>query len=241
MTKRKYIPEKTKRILYQECKSMCSDCSNEDTNSFEFHHIDNNPANNSIENLLVLCSNCHKKYTNGIKTKDDAIKTKQELPSRNNIEIVSINIDKDNCSWVMARKNVFYNQNNHINTNPIFIFCLCNNSNKTIILSEIRVTSKSLFSDLGDSFTPTVLSPLIKYKIELPYDDTNSTILKEPLSVPVGQGFMFNVELYDTYPIRSRFVVVFEFLFGNNTKITTSKIFLNTDNEDNNLVLNTLE
>lgn len=60
---RKTISTKTRSILQKEIKSTCPICSNEDVEHFQVHHIDENPLNNELENLLMLCPNCHSKIT----------------------------------------------------------------------------------------------------------------------------------------------------------------------------------
>ncbi len=60
---RKTISTKTRSILQKEIKSICPICSNEDVEHFQVHHIDENPMNNELVNLLMLCPNCHSKIT----------------------------------------------------------------------------------------------------------------------------------------------------------------------------------
>ena len=44
----------------------CAVCNyNEDENILQVHHIDENRENNSIDNLIILCPNCHAKLTYG--------------------------------------------------------------------------------------------------------------------------------------------------------------------------------
>ena len=40
-------------------KKSCEDCGNRDERVLEVHHLDENRRNNLIENLIVLCANCH--------------------------------------------------------------------------------------------------------------------------------------------------------------------------------------
>lgn len=56
--KRIKIPDKTvMRILYKSAKT-CAVCKNK-LKSFHIHHIDEDPSNNSEENLILLCTECH--------------------------------------------------------------------------------------------------------------------------------------------------------------------------------------
>lgn len=40
-------------------ESRCEDCGLEDEIVLQVHHIDKNRKNNKLENLAVLCANCH--------------------------------------------------------------------------------------------------------------------------------------------------------------------------------------
>ena len=61
------IPKESKirAELQQQVGSTCPFCDNTDVGHFEIHHINENPANNEISNLLLLCPNCHSKITKG--------------------------------------------------------------------------------------------------------------------------------------------------------------------------------
>lgn len=39
----------------------CPDCGNKrsEVNQFDVHHIDGNPKNNQMDNLVALCQSCH--------------------------------------------------------------------------------------------------------------------------------------------------------------------------------------
>jgi hypothetical protein len=49
--------------LQQEIGSRCPFCHSEDVSHFEIHHIDEDRTHHDIENLLLLCSLCHSKFT----------------------------------------------------------------------------------------------------------------------------------------------------------------------------------
>ena len=59
---RKSIPKKT-RLLLEEIKGLeceiCMSCKYHD-----IHHLDGNPSNNSIENLQLVCIDCHRRMKN---------------------------------------------------------------------------------------------------------------------------------------------------------------------------------
>ncbi len=79
MKTRKPIPQKIKAVLQKEIGSVCPFCQNKDVDHFEFHHIDENPENNEVSNLLMLCPTCHSKITKGDITKEEVIKVKQRV------------------------------------------------------------------------------------------------------------------------------------------------------------------
>ncbi|ACU07548.1 HNH nuclease [Flavobacteriaceae bacterium 3519-10] len=76
---RKTISYKIRSILQKEIKSVCPFCYNEDVEHFHVHHIDENPANNKIDNLLMLCPNCHSKITKGDIKYEEVITMKRNL------------------------------------------------------------------------------------------------------------------------------------------------------------------
>ena len=53
---RKKIPKKIVDEVLCKAKHKCSICAND---AVIIHHIDNDPSNNTIENLIVLCPNHH--------------------------------------------------------------------------------------------------------------------------------------------------------------------------------------
>jgi hypothetical protein len=83
-SKRKSIPAKTKALFQKEINSLCPHCPNEDVGHFQIHHIDENPENNDIGNLLMLCPTCHSKITKGDISSDAAIGLKVRLANTQN-------------------------------------------------------------------------------------------------------------------------------------------------------------
>jgi hypothetical protein len=59
--KRIPIPTETQRQVFARANNRCQwkDCNK--TSYLEIHHIDNDPANNNINNLICLCPYHHKK------------------------------------------------------------------------------------------------------------------------------------------------------------------------------------
>lgn len=67
---------------FNEYLHQCSVCGwNEDEDCLEVHHIDENRDNNSLDNLIILCPNCHRKLTSGkylLVDRQQIIKKKKE-------------------------------------------------------------------------------------------------------------------------------------------------------------------
>lgn len=79
MKKRPRIIQKAKSLLQKEISSICPFCGNEDVDHFQFHHIDENPENNDMLNLFMLCPICHSKITKGDITREDVERKKRDI------------------------------------------------------------------------------------------------------------------------------------------------------------------
>lgn len=76
---RKTVSALTSKKLYQEADNRCPFCGVEDVAVLEIHHIDGDPSSNKIENLIVVCGNCHSKITRGEISPADVHAKKMEL------------------------------------------------------------------------------------------------------------------------------------------------------------------
>ena len=76
---RKSVSALTSKKLYQEANNCCAFCCVADVAVLEMHHIDGDPSNNKIENLIVVCGNCHSKITRGEISPADVHAKKMEL------------------------------------------------------------------------------------------------------------------------------------------------------------------
>lgn len=83
---RRRIPKenKVRAILQQEINSVCPFCDSTDVGHFQIHHIDDNPSNNEMNNLLLVCPTCHSKITKGDISKEIVKNKKEELMKSNN-------------------------------------------------------------------------------------------------------------------------------------------------------------
>lgn len=46
-------------LAFKNYKPFCTMCGHTSRATLQVHHIDENRLNNSIENLIILCANCH--------------------------------------------------------------------------------------------------------------------------------------------------------------------------------------
>ncbi|OGI14978.1 hypothetical protein A3K63_03060 [Candidatus Micrarchaeota archaeon RBG_16_49_10] len=52
------IPIKIKKRIFERAENACQHCGNSNV-KLHIHHIDKNPENNNLSNLIVLCPDCH--------------------------------------------------------------------------------------------------------------------------------------------------------------------------------------
>lgn len=237
------IPQvnKVRAILQKEINSKCPNCENTDVGHFEIHHIDENPENNQIENLILLCPICHSKITKKDIKIDEVKKWKNNLVNRNSdIQFISVNIDNKNCGWE-AIKGVInaFEAVRFKSLFPIFNFTFINNSEKTILLTNIELKNRRLPIGLSGSMieVPTILRPTVKYKIRLPENgETTNTALKDEIIIPKNVAFKFQVEVFNEYmesfmPPHNKYILNFKFGFNNDFYIDAPKILLNSSND----------
>ncbi len=80
MAKNRITLSKTmEKRAFQQASSTCAFCPEREVASLQVHHIDGDPANNVIENLLVVCANCHTKITRGVISEADVRTKKREI------------------------------------------------------------------------------------------------------------------------------------------------------------------
>jgi|GEM_PF-2349856 len=77
------IPQenKVRAELQREIKSECPFCLATEVGHFEIHHIDENPSNHEMVNLLLLCRTCHSKITKGDISQLEVYKVKMRILS----------------------------------------------------------------------------------------------------------------------------------------------------------------
>jgi len=89
--KRTRIPKenKVRSELQKEIGSVCPFCDNDDVGHFEVHHIDGNPSNNELNNLLLVCPTCHSKITKEDISLDEVINKKISFMNRDIKKLVT--------------------------------------------------------------------------------------------------------------------------------------------------------
>ncbi len=63
--------------VFQEAASCCAFCNQQEIAALEVHHIDEDPNNHAIENLLLVCSTCHSKITHAVISTADVLLQKR--------------------------------------------------------------------------------------------------------------------------------------------------------------------
>ncbi len=237
---------KVRAELQKEIHSCCPLCPNNDVGHFHIHHIDSNPSNNEVRNLILLCPLCHSKITKGDISYDKVVAIKNDLINKlTGIEFVSVVVDAENCSWISTEKpNVFFNSGKQKSPFPILSFTLINHTNKTVVLKAIRVRTKNLPSGIYGLPQAGVLKSLIKYKLCISEGNQESIFqLAEQLQCPSSQGMKFDIELYqkiidnEIVPPQGRMVLFFVFEFSSDMKIVAPTIHLNCTYENEPLVI----
>ncbi|EKT84884.1 AAA family ATPase [Leptospira santarosai] len=107
MNNKGYIPRRIQKLVYQEAGSKCIICSEDDVATLEIHHIDPRSmgGGNSLENLLLLCSNCHSKATYGEITQEKIYKAKiDSLYTLNQVSKSSKLLNLTDCVVVTIEK-----------------------------------------------------------------------------------------------------------------------------------------
>lgn len=77
------IPEKTRMLVLERSGDKCAMCGEE--SNLELHHINKNPSNNSLNNLIALCPTHHSKAQQGgipIATLKSKIKHKTQVVNK---------------------------------------------------------------------------------------------------------------------------------------------------------------
>jgi len=239
-------PMKIRAVLQQEIGSVCPICNSNEVGHFQIHHIDEDPSNNDLSNLILICPTCHSKITKGEITQQKVVELKGNLINTNLIECASISIDSKNCTWKPYDdvENAFYESNHAAPTYPIFNFSLINHTPKTILLKRLSLHIKSLPKGIsGIPSKPRLLKSIALFEMNLPkHGETTIHSLENEIEVPAGQAFKFQIKVISKwkenyYPIDGREVLYFRFMFNSKKEIMVAPILLNCIDENEKMVL----
>jgi hypothetical protein len=97
---------KLKDRLYSETDDACAFCGLRGLNILTVHHIDGNSSNNTYDNLIVLCHNCHQMHHQEKGLTEDTIRQRKfhlivktltqygvsamKIASRNNFGVIAM-------------------------------------------------------------------------------------------------------------------------------------------------------
>ncbi|WP_310559322.1 HNH endonuclease [Flavobacterium sp.] len=249
MAKKTRIPipqvNKVRAILQQEVNSKCPFCNNEDVAYFEIHHIDKNPSNNNSDNLILLCSICHKKADNNEITFQETNDVKFKTKSNNSsVQFISVTIDSENCGWepIVDVPNAFKIDNTNKSAFPILNFNFINNLDKTILLTSVKLISKILPIGLsGPAIIDNFLKPSPFFEMKISHNGTiENLILKDELIILPKMPVKIQILLYSQYEEhifspKGKYVLSFNFKFNNDFWKDIPNVVLNCKSENEKL------
>lgn len=247
MKNRTPIPQvnKVRAILQQEINSKCPNCENTDVGHFEIHHIDENPNNPKIENLILLCPICHSKITKKDILQEEVKRWKNNLVNRNSsIQFISVAIDSENCGWksIVNVPNAFKIDNTNKSAFPILNFNFINNLDKTILLTSIELKSKILPVGLsGPAIKDNFLKPSAFFEMKISHNGiVENLTLKNELIILPKMPVKIQIILYSQYEEhifapKGKYVLSFNFKFNNVFCIDIPNVLLNCRSENEKL------
>jgi hypothetical protein len=246
---RKKPSAKIRYRLQKEVNSKCPFCDDQDVEYFDVHHIDEDSSNTVEHNLILICKKCHAKIGEGKITKEQVVEKKTNLTgAAANIEIYKINIISKNNCWkpFINTKNAFQLDWKKANDFPTFQFHILNNYDKTIVLSDIELKAKYLFSGFGDLPQPCEVPDSSVYHLIIKGGQEIHSIEKfKGVQIPSKQAFILNVEVFEQFKserfnLENRMILYFTLKFSNNIVVNLSKILLNTENENEGVPIQVL-
>lgn len=116
MTEKRKNPTYRQKVrLLQESENKCAFCDFSDAGRIQFHHIDENPSNTMLDNLISVCPNCHSYIGEKAITEAIVINKKNQLKLNFKMEK-----KKDNAEYIITKSTLNYpvlGNNNVININ----------------------------------------------------------------------------------------------------------------------------
>lgn len=102
MSKRRSIPRKLEKQLFQEAASRCLICGTQDVAVLTVHHIipvAENPEHD-LAHMLVLCANCHAKADKGELTRESLYSAKSKASNARFRAIETPSVQQQSVSGV---------------------------------------------------------------------------------------------------------------------------------------------
>jgi len=240
---RKKISEKVTAQLLADIGNTCPLCPylNQDTITFDRHHIDENRNNNDPSNLLMVCPQCHRKIHNGYISKEAVKKAKADsLLGLPKVEIASVKLVTSQCNWYVHAANpfAFYEDTSAKHPYPVLDFIVINQARQTIVFTGIEVWVKSLSEGItGIPPKPRVLKSIARYRIPIKNTNGNNAFsLNNEIEIPASTSVKFTVELAlvtsnEKRPLDGRRILDFAFKFNKAFLIRAPRLFFNCKNE----------
>lgn len=79
ITKTKEVLVEYQKTAFRNYLPVCTNCRFDIREALEVHHIDENRSNNELNNLIILCANCHCQVHYGKLIIDEEIKKKRKM------------------------------------------------------------------------------------------------------------------------------------------------------------------
>jgi hypothetical protein len=187
--------------------------------------------------LLLVCPTCHSKITKQDISRKEVEKVKNNLSKFNEIEIARITVDSYNCSW-QSYDNInyaFYDSEDGKSEFPILTISIINQTNRTIILTEIHFAANHLPSMSGIPQT-AILKSIARFRVRLPAErEIIKMQLENEIKIPPKDALKFQIEIVDYFlnkptKIRGGKILKFKFIFSNKMEVTAPQIYLNCEN-----------
>lgn len=84
MKPRKKPSQRMRALLQKEIDSCCPFCGSQEVDTFEVHHMNDNPEDDRLDNEIMVCPTCHSKITVGTIPRNDVYRKKYELVEASN-------------------------------------------------------------------------------------------------------------------------------------------------------------
>ena len=126
----------------------------------ELHHNDGDNTNNRLENLQLLCPNCHS-YTDTFRKGKSALSEKREVEYRKFKETLTSNVDGNLEPSLINKEGA-----ETIHDIPKFkkLKRFCDNCGKELIHNQTKYCSTECYIELKKSKRPNVLELIEKFK-----------------------------------------------------------------------------